>query len=76
MTCLFRSQKKCVEILEALGDMVFSSGEHDKATARYTFALSLSPPNPTDILVRARASKGLLNDALTDANEVYALCRI
>ena len=65
-----------IEILEALGDMVLSSVEHGEATARYTSALSLSPPNPTDILVRARASKGLLKDALTDANEVYALCRI
>ena len=59
--------------------MVLSSGEHDEATAQYTSAWSLSPPNPTDILVKrsgARASKGLLKDALTDANEVRALCRV
>ena len=49
-----------------------------QATARYTSELSLNPSNPIDILVkrsRAQASKGLWEDALTDANEVCALCR-
>ncbi|KAF8550593.1 TPR-like protein [Imleria badia] len=64
---------KCVDMLEALGDEALSSGEHDNAIARYTSALSLHPLNPIDALVQgseARASKGLWEDALTDANEV------
>ena len=66
-------------MLEALGDMALNSGEHYEAIARYTSALSLIPSNQIDILVkrsRARASKGLWEDALTDANEACALCRI
>ena len=66
-------------MVETLGDTALISGEHNEATARFTSALFLSPPNPTDILVkrsRARASKGLWEDSLTDANEVCALCRI
>ena len=63
-------------MLEGLGDTALSSGKHDEAIARYTSALSLSPSNRIDILVKrttARASKGLWEDALTDANEVCAL---
>jgi hypothetical protein len=66
-------------MLETLGDTALGSGRDDEAIARYTFALSLSSSNPIDVLVkqsRARASKGLWKDALTDANEVCALCRI
>ena len=66
-------------MLEGLGDTALNSGEHDAAIARYTSALSLSPSNPMDILVKrstARASKELWKDALTDANDVCALCRI
>ena len=66
-------------MLEALGDTALNSGEHDEGTARYTSASSLSPPNPTDILVKrsgARASRELWKDALTDTNEVCPLCRI
>ena len=69
-------KKKCVEMLEALGDTAFSSGERDEAIARYTSALSLSPSDPIDILVKrstTRASKGLWEDALADANEVRAV---
>ena len=53
--------------------------ENDEAITRYISALSPSPSNPIDILVErssARASKGLWEDALKDANEVCALCRI
>jgi hypothetical protein len=60
-------------MLETLGDTALSSGERDEAIARYTAALSLSPSNPIDILVKrssTRTSKGLWEDALTDANEV------
>jgi hypothetical protein len=66
-------------MLEALGDTALSSGRDDEAIARYTSALSLSPSNPIDILVKrsgARASKVLWEDALTDANEVCAPCRM
>ena len=65
-------------MLEALGDTALSSGKHDEAIARYTSALSPSPTNPIDILVKrssALTSKGLWEDALTDANEVCALYR-
>ena len=60
-------------MLEGLGDTALSCGKHDEAIVRYTFALSLSPSNPINILVKrstARATKGLWEDALTDANEV------
>ena len=66
-------------MLEGLGDTALGSGKHDEAIARYTSALSLGPSNRIDILVKrstARASKKLWKDALTDANEVCALCRI
>ena len=69
-------KEKCVKMLEAHGDTAFSSGERDEAIARYTSALSLGPSNPIDILVKrstTRASKGLWEDALTDANEVRAV---
>ncbi|KAF8547907.1 TPR-like protein, partial [Imleria badia] len=66
-------KRKCIDALEALGDTADSSGEHDNAIARYTSALSLDPSNPIDIFLKrskARASKGLWEDALMDANEV------
>ena len=62
------------EMVEALGDTALISGEHNEATARFTSALFLTPPNPTDILVKR--SRALWEDSLTDANEVCALCRI
>ena len=62
------------EMVEALGDTALISREHNEATARFTSALFLSPPNPTDILVKR--SRALWEDSLTDANEVCALCRI
>ncbi|KAF8549449.1 hypothetical protein OG21DRAFT_1447848 [Imleria badia] len=64
---------KYIDTLEALGDTAVGSGEHDNGIARYTSALSLEPPNPIDILMKrskARASEGLWEDALADANEV------
>ena len=72
-------KKKCVEMLDGLGDTALRSGKHNEAIAWYTSALSLNPSNPIEILVKrsgARASKGLWEDALTDANEVCVLCRI
>ena len=60
-------------MLEGLGDAALSFGKHEEAIAWYTSALSVSPSNPIDIFgkrSRARAIKGLWEDALTDANEV------
>ena len=53
--------------------MALISQEHDKAIARYSSALSLGPETRVDILVKrseARASNGLWEDALTDADDV------
>ncbi|KAF8549390.1 hypothetical protein OG21DRAFT_1500458 [Imleria badia] len=66
-------KRKCIDMLESLGDTAFNSGKHDNAIAQYTSALSLDPSNPVDILVKrskARASIELWKDALVDANEV------
>ena len=65
-------------MLEDLGDTAITSQKHDEAIARYSSALSLDPAARVDILVKrskARASKGLWNDALTDANDVRVFCR-
>ncbi|KAF8547519.1 TPR-like protein [Imleria badia] len=67
---------KCIDMLEVLGDKAVSSGEHENAIARYTSALSFDPSNPINIFLKrseARASKGLWEDALKDANEVIKL---
>ena len=64
-------------MLEDLGDTAITSQEHDEAIARYSSALSLDPTTRVDILVKrskARASKGLWADALTDANDVRVFC--
>ncbi|KAF8546247.1 hypothetical protein OG21DRAFT_1518257 [Imleria badia] len=69
-------KNKCVDALEALGDAALSSGQHAEAISRYSSALSLDPSNPMDILAKrskARASKGIWEGALTDANEVIKL---
>ena len=69
-------KRKCIDALEALGDTALHSGEYDNAISRYTSAMSLDPSSPVNILLkrsRARASKGLWQDALTDANEVCIL---
>ena len=72
-------KRKCVSKLEALGDVALDSGEHDGAIAQYTSALSLDPAEPMEIFFKrskARAEKGLWGDALVDANEARASCRI
>ena len=64
-------------MLEALGDAALNSGELDEAIARYSSALSLNPS--INVLLKrskARASNGLWEDALADANEVRVLCRL
>ncbi|KAF8550350.1 TPR-like protein [Imleria badia] len=66
-------KRKCIDTLELLGDTALESAEHDNAIAGYTSALSLDPSKPINILVKrskARASKGLWEDALMDSNEV------
>ena len=64
-------------MLKELGDTALISQGHDEAIARYSSALSLDPATRIDILMKrsqARASKGLWEDALTDANDVRVLC--
>ena len=64
-------------MLEDLGDTALTSQEHDEAIARYSSALSLDPTSRVDLLVKrskARASKGLWEDALTDADDVRMFC--
>ena len=64
-------------MLEDLGDTALTSQDHDEAIARYSCALSLDPTSRVDLLVKrskARASKGLWEDALTDANDVRVFC--
>ncbi|KAI6041631.1 hypothetical protein EDC04DRAFT_3089025 [Pisolithus marmoratus] len=59
--------------LERDGDEAFRSVKHDDAISQYSTALSLSPPSPAGLLIkrsRARAAKGLWEDALQDADEV------
>ncbi|KAI5993767.1 hypothetical protein F5J12DRAFT_962910 [Pisolithus orientalis] len=64
--------KKCIATLEHFGDEAFESAKHDDAITQYSTALSLRPPSPAGLLIkqsRARAAKGLWEDALQDANE-------
>ena len=68
---------RCLCILERSGDVALSSGKYEKAIAYYSSVLCLNPTHPVDILVKrskARASKELWEDALTDAVEVRVLC--
>ncbi|KAI6098485.1 hypothetical protein F5141DRAFT_1205368 [Pisolithus sp. B1] len=63
--------QKCVMTLDRNGDKTLDSANHDDALAQYPAALSLSPASPAGLLVkrsRARAAKGLWEDALQDAN--------
>ncbi|KIO02162.1 hypothetical protein M404DRAFT_960973 [Pisolithus tinctorius Marx 270] len=65
--------QKCAVTLEHVGDSAFGSSKHDDAIAQYTAALSLSPASPTSLFIkrsRARAAKGLWEEALQDVNEV------
>ena len=64
-------------MLEELGDTALISQEHDEAISRYSSALPLDPTTRVDILMKrskARASKGLWDDALIDANDVRVFC--
>ncbi|KAI6041676.1 hypothetical protein EDC04DRAFT_3139608 [Pisolithus marmoratus] len=64
--------KRCAMTLERVGDEAFESLKHDDAIAQYSTALSLSPLGSAGLLIkrsRARAAKGLWEDALQDANE-------
>ncbi|KAI6098469.1 hypothetical protein F5141DRAFT_1219540 [Pisolithus sp. B1] len=58
--------------LERVGDEALGSEKHDVAIKQYSAAFSLSPPTPAGLFTkrsRARAAKGLWEDALQDANE-------
>ena len=64
---------QCCDKLEDLGDNAMDAKEYDKANLQYTVALSLNPATTQHLLFqrsRARAGKGLWEDALGDANEV------
>ncbi|KAF8546776.1 hypothetical protein OG21DRAFT_1527604 [Imleria badia] len=66
-------KSRCGGKLETLGDLAMNVRQHDEAISRYSAALSFSPTNPQDLHLKrskARANKGLWNDALNDANEV------
>ena len=84
MNNMFQISRKNVlriEMLKGLRDTDLSSGKYKEVIAQYTSALSSSPLNSIDILVkwprsRAWASNGLRDDALMDANKMCALCHI
>ncbi|KAI6094201.1 hypothetical protein F5141DRAFT_1070226 [Pisolithus sp. B1] len=64
--------KKCATTLERVGDEAFRSVNYDDAITQCSAALSLGSPSPTGLLIkrsRARAAKGLWEDALRDANK-------
>ncbi|KAI6040391.1 hypothetical protein EDC04DRAFT_2894125 [Pisolithus marmoratus] len=64
--------KKCALKLEHDGDTAFRSVNHDDAITQYSAALSLSPPSSVGLFIKrskARAAKGLWEEALQDANE-------
>ncbi|KAF8555626.1 hypothetical protein OG21DRAFT_1483764 [Imleria badia] len=62
--------------LESLGDPAMSIERHDDVIFRCSDALSLSPATPQDLLIqrsKAYVAKGLLQEALNDANKVIEL---
>ncbi|KAI6022103.1 hypothetical protein EDC04DRAFT_3092806 [Pisolithus marmoratus] len=71
-------RKKCATTLEQVGDEAFRSVKYEDATISYSAALSLNPPSPAGLLIKrskARAEKGLWEDALQDANEAVNVDR-
>lgn len=64
--------EKFTATLEHVGDEAFGSVKYDEAITQYSAALSLSSPSAVGLLTkrsRARAEKGLWEDAIQDANE-------
>ncbi|KAI6144223.1 hypothetical protein BKA82DRAFT_4175783, partial [Pisolithus tinctorius] len=64
--------KKCVATLEHVGNEACGLVKDDDIITQYSSVLSLSFPNPAGLFItrsRARAAKGLWEDALQDANE-------
>lgn len=65
--------KRCVAAFESMGDAATHSQAHDEAIKQYSVALSLNPPAAQSLYLKrskARAIKGLWEDAIADANEV------
>jgi len=65
---------KCLTTLESVGDVAVRSKNHKRAIVQYSTALSLNPSNPMGLLVKrsnARATLGMWEDALKDADEVW-----
>ncbi|KAF8555612.1 hypothetical protein OG21DRAFT_1483751 [Imleria badia] len=66
-------KSRCVRKLEALGNLAMSDRQQDEAISWYSTALLLEPTDPRALFAersKARASRGLWEDALNDANEV------
>ncbi|KAI6022663.1 hypothetical protein EDC04DRAFT_3143649 [Pisolithus marmoratus] len=64
--------EKCATILEHVGDEAFGSANDDDQLSQFSTSFSLSPPSPVGQLIRwsrARAAKGLWEDALQYAND-------
>ncbi|KAI6042189.1 hypothetical protein EDC04DRAFT_1023591 [Pisolithus marmoratus] len=63
--------QKCATRLEDVGDEPFGSANHNDKLTQYSTALPFSPPSPSSLFIRrsrARAAKGLWEDAMQDAN--------
>ncbi|KAG6377280.1 hypothetical protein JVT61DRAFT_15065 [Boletus reticuloceps] len=64
--------KKCLTAFECKGDAAVESENPKGAIVQYSTALYLNPSNPVGLLVKrsnARATLGLWEDALTDADD-------
>ncbi|KAG8220672.1 hypothetical protein J3R82DRAFT_2958 [Butyriboletus roseoflavus] len=70
-------KSRCFGKLEDLGDAAMNTQQYDEAISQYSAALSLNPTTPqAQIFVKrskARAARGLWEDASNDANEAISL---
>ncbi|KAG8216354.1 hypothetical protein J3R82DRAFT_6433 [Butyriboletus roseoflavus] len=69
-------KSRCCRKIEDLGDDAMNTGQYDEATSQYSAALSLNPTAAQALFVKrskARAARGLWEDALSDANEAISL---
>lgn len=71
-------KSRCCGKLEDLGDTSTEARQYDEAISHYSVGLSLNPTTPQALFIKrskARAKRGLWEDALSDANEVWRFCR-
>lgn len=76
ITCMHRQLNGCSGKLKSLGDPTMSIERHDDIIFRCSDALSLNPTTPQNLLIqrsKAYVAKGLLQEALYDANKVRCL---